>query len=160
VLSFKTDIPLRSALVQELGRHGLNLSDYKLEGHPLRWFEARSSFSAPRILLVGDAAGADALFGEGISLALGYGGLAADAIREAFTSLDFSFCNYRRVILHSEMGKALRRRTWWARFYYRLHWPIIQRLVWHHLGPVIVWIMRHFLIGWARRQEMKASRRT
>jgi flavin-dependent dehydrogenase len=74
VLFFKANIPLRSALEEELGRHGLHLSDYKLEGHPLRWFEAKSSFSAPRILLVGDAAGADALFGEGISLALGYGG--------------------------------------------------------------------------------------
>jgi flavin-dependent dehydrogenase len=160
VLSFKANIPLRFALEEELGRHGLHLSDYKLEGHPLRWFEARSSFSAPRILLVGDAAGADGLFGEGISLALGYGGLAAGAIQEAFTSQDFSFCNYRRTILRSEMGKALQQRNRWAKFFYRLHWPFIQRLTWHHLGPIIVWIMRNFLIGWARRQERKASGRT
>jgi len=158
VLSFKADLPLRSALEEELGRQGLHLPEYKLEGHPLRWFVAKSTFSAPRILLVGDAAGADALFGEGISPALGYGGLAAYAVREAFTSQDFSFRNYRRVILRSEMGKSLRRRTWWARFFYRLRWRLIQRLVWHHLGLVIVLIMRHFLIGWARRQERKASR--
>jgi flavin-dependent dehydrogenase len=107
---------------------------------------------------VGDAAGADALFGEGISIALGYGGLAAAVIREAFVRQDFSFINYRGIILHSEMGKALRRRTWWAKFFYHLHWPFIQRVTWHSLGPVIVWIMRHYLIGWARRQERRTSK--
>ena len=156
VLSVKPEISLRFALDEEFGRHGLHLSDYKLEGHPLRWFEAKSVFSARRVLLAGDAAGADALFGEGISIALGYGGLAARAIREAFASQDFSLCDYRRAILLSEMGKSLRRRTWWARFFYRLRWRPLQRLAWQALGPVIVWIMRHFLIGWARRQERKA----
>jgi len=156
VFSVNTKAPLRFALDEEFVRHGLQLSDYKLEGHPLRWFEAKSVFSARRVLLAGDAAGADALFGEGISIALGYGGLAARAIREAFASQDFSLCDYRRAILLSEMGKSLRRRTWWARFFYRLRWRPLQRLAWQALGPVIVWIMRHFLIGWARRQEGKA----
>jgi len=156
VHSIKADIPLRVALDEELGRHGLHLSDYKLEGHPIRWFDAKSVFCVPRLLLVGDAAGADALFGEGISIALGYGRVAAQAIQGAFTSQDFSFRDYRRAILHSEMGKSLQRRTWWARFFYRLRWRIIQRLVWHHLGPIIVWIMRAFLIGWAVREERKA----
>lgn len=153
VLSFKTDVPLRFALNEELGRHGLHLSDYKLEGHPIRWFDAKSVFSAPRVLLVGDAAGVDALFGEGISIALGYGGLAAQAIQDAFTKKDFSFPSYKRSILQAELGKALRWRTWWARFFYRLRWRRFQRLAWHHLGPIIIWIVRQFLIGWARRQE-------
>jgi flavin-dependent dehydrogenase len=152
----KKDISLRDALADEFKRHGYNLEDYKLNGHPLRWFEASSVFSAKRVLLVGDAAGVDALFGEGISIALGYGGFAANAIREAFARQDFSFHDYRRTILRSEMGKSLRRRTWWARFFYRLRWRFFQRLAWHHLGSIIFWIMRHFLIGWARRQERKA----
>jgi menaquinone-9 beta-reductase len=152
----KTRVPLRSALEDEFERHGLRLSDYKLEGHPIRWFEAGSLFSAPRILLAGDAAGADVLFGEGISIALGYGGLAAVAIREAFDRQDFSFGNYRRDILHSEMGKALRRRTGWARFFYHLKGPVFQKVAWRCLGPIIIWIMRHYLLGWAGRQERKA----
>ncbi|MCX6035039.1 MAG: hypothetical protein NTV38_08700, partial [Chloroflexi bacterium] len=155
VLSFKADVSLRFALDEEFGRHGLLLSNYRLEGHPIRWFDAKSVFSTRRILLVGDAAGVDVLFGEGISLALGYGEFAARAIRDAFASQDFSFRNYRRTILRSEMGKSLRRRTWWARFFYRLRWRLFQRLAWRHLGPIIVWIMRHSLIGWARRQERK-----
>jgi flavin-dependent dehydrogenase len=155
VFSSHGKAPLRAALNEEFVRHGLLMSAYKLEGHPIRWFEPKSVFSARRILLAGDAAGVDALFGEGISIALGYGALAADALREAFSTRDFSFGGYKDSILLSELGKALRRRTWWARFFYRLHWPSFQRLAWHHLGPVIVWIMRHFLIGWAQRQEAK-----
>jgi flavin-dependent dehydrogenase len=153
----KTDASLPDALADEFHRHGYELGEYELEGHPLRWFESKSAFSAPHILLVGDAAGADALFGEGISIALGYGSIAARSIQAAFAKDDFSFGDYKAAILRSEMGKALRRRTWWARFFYRLRWRRIQSLVWHHLGPIIEWIMDHYLIGWARRQERKRS---
>ena len=156
VLSYKADVPLRFALDEELGRHGLHLSDYKLEGHPIRWFEAKSEFSAPRVLLVGDAAGTDALFGEGISSALGYGWFAARAIQEAFTNKDFSFRGYKRSILKAELGKALRRRTWMARFFYRLRSARFQAFVWRKMGWFIEWAMRAFFIEWTRRQERKA----
>ena len=156
VQSVPDAIPLRAALADEFRRHGYELGDYRLEGHPLRWFEAKSQFSAPHILLAGDAAGADALFGEGISIALGYGRLAALAIRDAFTRQDFSFQSYPSAILRSEMGKSLRRRTWWARFFYRLRWPWVQRLAWRRLGWAITWIMQRFMIGWAARQERRS----
>jgi len=153
VQSVRTDVSLRDALADEFRRHGYALEGYKLEGHPLRWFEARSPFSAPRILLVGDAAGADALFGEGISLALGYGELAARSIREAFVRQDFSFRNYKSFLLGSELGRALRRRTWWARFFYPLRWPAFQRFFWRRLGWLVMAVMRRFLIGWAQRAK-------
>ena len=66
---------LMEALREELRRHGLDLGEYEVEGHPIRWFEPGTAFSAPRMLLAGDAAGTDALYGEGISLALGYGAI-------------------------------------------------------------------------------------
>ena len=133
----KTDISLQAALADEFGRHGYRLAEYKLEGHPLRWFEPKSAFSAAHVLLAGDAAGADALFGEGISIALGYGELAARAIQEAFLSKDFSFRDYRRIILRSELGKSLRRRTWMAKLFYRLRSRLIQALVWRRLGWLV-----------------------
>jgi len=157
VHNVRTGVSLRDALAEEFRRHGHVLDDYKLEGHPLRWFEAKSMFAAPRILLVGDAAGADALFGEGISIALGYGGLAAHAIQDAFARSDFVFRDYKRAILRSELGRALRRRTWWARFFYSLRHPAIQRLFWRRLGPIIEWIVHTFLIGWARRDEERKT---
>jgi len=63
--------------------------------------------SWPRLLLVGDAAGSDPLFGEGIAPALGYGQLAAQALHTAFVSGDFSFRNYRRQVLASPLGRFL-----------------------------------------------------
>lgn len=144
---------LRGMLEAELRRHGLSPADYPLEGHPLRWFDSRQVFSAPSLLLVGDAAGADALFGEGISIALGYGDLAARAILNAFASQDFSFGGYKKALLGSKMGKSLRLRTWMARFYYRLQWVPLQAFVWRNMGRVVAWAMRSFFIGWARRQE-------
>jgi flavin-dependent dehydrogenase len=155
VLSYKANVPLRFALDGELGRHGLLLSNYRLEGYPIRWFDAKSVFSARRALLVGDAAGADALFGEGISIALGYGGFAARAIQEAFTKEDFSFRDYKRSILQAELGKALRRRTWFAKFFYRLRSARFQAFVWRKMGWFVAWAMRTFFIGWARRQEKR-----
>jgi flavin-dependent dehydrogenase len=147
------DISLQAALADEFERHGYRLEDYRLEGHPLHWFEPKSVFSAPHILLVGDAAGADALFGEGISIALGYGQLAAQAIQAAFAGQDFHFREYKKDLLHSEMGKALQRRIWIAKVFYRLRSRTIQALVWRKLGWIVEWVMRRFMIGWARRQE-------
>ncbi len=151
VYPVETDISLPEALADEFGRHGYRLDKYKLEGHPLRWFEAKSAFSAPRILLVGDAAGADALFGEGISIALGYGHLAARAIKAAFDRQDFTFRGYKSSILRSELGKSLRRRTWMAKTFYRLRSRRIQAFVWRKLGWLVEWVMQTFMIGWAKR---------
>ncbi len=159
VYPLKKDISLQAALADEFSHHGYRLEDYALEGHPLRWFEARTAFSAPHILLVGDAAGADALFGEGISIALGYGSLAARAIQTAFASGDFRFRDYRRNILRSEMGKSLRRRTWMAKFAYRLRSRHIQALIWRRLGWLVEWVMQTFMIGWAKKRFTTKVRR-
>jgi flavin-dependent dehydrogenase len=151
VYPLKTELSLQGALADEFGRHGYRLEEYKLEGHPLRWFEPRSACSAPHVLLAGDAAGADALFGEGISIALGYGRYAAQAIQEAFIRKDFSFRDYKSTILHSKMGQALRRRTWMAKLFYRLRSRLVQALVWRRLGWLVEWVMQTFMIGWASR---------
>ena len=63
-----------------MARHGFNLDDHELKGHPIRWYDPFNPVSVPRVLLVGDAVGADPIFGEGISMALGYG---ADGLRFA-----------------------------------------------------------------------------
>ncbi len=80
---------LADALKDEFRHHGYDMASYELEGHPLRWFEPRSSFAASRILLVGDAAGGDALFGEGISIALGYGKIAAESYKRGLCTPGF-----------------------------------------------------------------------
>lgn len=78
-----------------------------LQGHPLHWFSPVNRFSIPRLLLVGDAAGVDPLFGEGIGPALAYGKLASVELSNAFRKNEFSFKFYRLRLLSSRVGRYL-----------------------------------------------------
>jgi hypothetical protein len=44
-----------------------------------------------------------------------------------------------------------------ARFFYRLQSEHFQAMLWRKMGWFVVWAMRAFFIGWARRQEGKAN---
>jgi hypothetical protein len=72
------------------------------------------------VLLAGDAAGVDPLLGEGISFALAYGEVVAEAIAAAFAQRRFDFADYpRRVRRHALLGQ-LPARASLARFRKRL----------------------------------------
>jgi menaquinone-9 beta-reductase len=107
-----------------------DLDDYKLKGHPIRWFDRRGRFAMPRVLLAGDSAGADPLVGEGISFALAYGDVAAQAIVDAFGRTDFTFADYRRRILDHWVLRQLPLRVRLARTAYLLNYPWLVRLGW------------------------------
>ncbi len=143
--------PLREPLAEEMERHGFHLADYELKGCPIRWFDPLSRFAVPGVLLVGDAAGADPMLGEGISMALGYGRLAALSLHRAFLLKDYSFLDYRRRILLSPLGRALTARAVIAQLSYHLRWRWFQRLVWRHLKGLVSAIAWLFVINWARR---------
>jgi flavin-dependent dehydrogenase len=144
---------LMAALADEMKAHGYNLEDYEIEGHPIRWFEASGEFSVPGLILAGDAAGVDALFGEGIAPALGYGRIAAKAIKAAFEKNDFSFSDYKKQVLSSEMGKSLRLRTLTARIFFGIRNAPIQRFIWTKLGAPTTFYVQNFLVYWANRQK-------
>jgi hypothetical protein len=141
---------LRTIVGSWLEQAGYRLDDYQLEGHPIRLFDAQSRFAAPNVVLVGDAAGVDATFGEGISLALGYGDLAAQTIDDAFRTGDFSFSGYRNAVLESRMGRSLKRRAWCAKALNRLPYPAAQKLIWWHMGPVARWFIKNVLFKWGQ----------
>jgi menaquinone-9 beta-reductase len=151
----KASRPLKEVLAEEIGAHGYNLEDYEIEGHPIRWFNAADNFSIPGLILVGDAAGVDALFGEGVAPALGYGRIAADAIQEACEKSDFSFSDYKKRLLASELGKSLRLRTLTARIFFSIRSAPIQRFIWTKTGPLTTFYVQNFLVYWARRQARK-----
>jgi flavin-dependent dehydrogenase len=88
-------------------------------GHPERWFSPIGSYSGPNVLLVGDAAGIEPLFGEGISMALAYGPIAAGAVKNAFEQKNFEFRNYTDAILRSHLGKILQRNRIVAKLFYK-----------------------------------------
>ena len=98
---------LKEPLAREMSRIGFNLEEYEIKGHPICWFSPENPMSALRVLFVGDAAGADPLFGEGISIALGYGALAAREIGEAMQLNEFSFTGYKNRVLSKPAGTVV-----------------------------------------------------
>ena len=145
--------PLRTPLSDEMQRHGCELMQSDLQGHPIRWFSPFSRFAVPRVVLVGDAAGADGIFGEGISIALGYGKLAAGAIRDAVARDDYSFRSYRGRVLTSPLGRALTLRTGITHILYRLHWEWFQRFFWRFLRPLVLAVSLLLVLNWSRRMR-------
>lgn len=110
------------------------------QSHPIHWFSPRNRFAYPRLLLVGEVAGVDPLFGEGIAPSLAYGQLAAQAIIDAFERQDFSFSTYRRRLRKSYLGRYLMTRWFTAEVCYRLAgqgW--FPPLVWS-LGRLLAWL--------------------
>jgi flavin-dependent dehydrogenase len=137
-------VSLKGVLEQGLARHGCPAGDCQLEGHPFRWFDRRAALAAPHVLLVGDAAGADPAVGEGISFALGYGEVAAAALRDAFERDDFSFSSYRDRVLRHRVGRYLSLRAAGAHLLYGLRNRYLLRAIW----PLVGWLAEQVMIDW------------
>jgi len=153
VLAYKQRPALKDSLAEEMARHGFDLSQYEIKGHPIRWFSPFNQFAVPHVILVGDAAGADGIFGEGISIALGYGLIAAQSVRDAFARNDFSFDEYRKRILLSPLGQALTIRTGITHILYHLHWAWFQKFFWRIFKPVVAVAAWLFVLNWAKRMK-------
>lgn len=128
---------LNELLRLELAKEGISPKPQELRGGVLRNFDPAIPLSRPRVLLVGDAAGADPLFGEGISFALNYGKVAAGSIIEAVDHNDFSFATYSRALNQSPIGRNLLLRTRIATLLAHNHWLLSTRIgeLLMHLAP-------------------------
>ena len=146
---------LKEPLAKEMARLGFNLDDYEIKGHPIRWFSLENPMSVPRVLLVGDAVGADPLFGEGISIALGYGALAAREIGESFQRNEFSFSGFRRRVLRSALGQTLIARWIIAYIIYSFKWKWFQILLWRVMKPIVLVVSWLFVLNWGKRLKVK-----
>ena len=130
---------LKEELATSLAVRDRDLNDYKLKGHPIRWWDENGRFAINRVILVGDAAGADPLFGEGISFALAYGEVGAAAVVDAFTRQDFSFATYRDRLLDNYLFRHLNFRTKLARYAYKIKSPTYVRAGWQVARWLIKW---------------------
>jgi geranylgeranyl reductase family protein len=117
----KKRISLKSAFTHWLTERGLDLNNFNVQAHPALRYEPRSPCCQYRILLVGDAAGVDPLFGEGITSALALGMIAAQSAFDAIRTKDFSFFDYEKHIRSSSIGNMMRRRRTFARRLYSGH---------------------------------------
>jgi geranylgeranyl reductase family protein len=111
-------LSLKGAFARWLGGQGIDLNGFALRAHPALRYEPKACCSKPRVLLVGDAAGVDPLFGEGITSALALGVVAAHAAFDAILKRDFSFSDYEKRIYSSSIGTLMRRRRLLARRLY------------------------------------------
>ncbi|HLE89773.1 MAG TPA: NAD(P)/FAD-dependent oxidoreductase [Anaerolineales bacterium] len=153
ILANKKRPQLKEPLAQEMSRLGFDLNDYEIKGHPIRWFSPRNEMSVPRVLLVGDTVGADPLFGEGISIALGYGAVAARVICDAIRRNDFSFRDYRRRVLLSPLGQTLLARWFTAYIVYPIKWKWFQILAWRIMKPIAKAAAWMFVLNWGKRMR-------
>lgn len=138
---------LKQTFGEWLSDSRVDLDEYPLRGHPVRWFSPEAEFSQPHVLLAGDAAGVDALFAEGISYAMEYGDLVTDALCEAYQRDDFSFTAYREQLLASQLGSLLRRRAWAAQQLYLYKVPPFWRVFWWFASIAPRW-MQHAVGAW------------
>ena len=97
---------LTALLARHLQRFGVHL-DAPARGWPAWGYTPSASVSAQRLLLCGDAAGIDALTGEGIAVGLEEGPLVARAIVAALASGDFAFQRYARDVRRAIVGREL-----------------------------------------------------
>ena len=142
---------LKQPLADEMDRQGYQLGDYEIKGHPIRWYTPQNKVAIPRVLLVGDAVGADAIFGEGISMALGYGVIAAREVAESFQRNEFSFRGYKRRLARSGLGQTLFARWLIAQIIYSLKWRWFQILLWRFLKPIVLLTAWTFVLNWSKK---------
>jgi len=92
-------------LTQALARHGVTLPNAR--GWPAWPYAPKVPVAAPHLLCVGDAAGIDALTGEGIAVGLEEGPIAGEAICRALDRAEFSFTGYGAAIRRGVVGREL-----------------------------------------------------
>ncbi|HEX8951733.1 MAG TPA: NAD(P)/FAD-dependent oxidoreductase [Polyangia bacterium] len=112
---------LEALLRRHLGRLGITLPK-AARGWPAFGYRPSAPIAAPRLVTVGDAAGIDALTGEGIAVGMEQAQVAADAIVAALGSGDFRFAGYRRAVRRATVGRELAIDRWLARLLYRGDW--------------------------------------
>lgn len=87
-----------------LAARGLRMEDYKLKPFGERGFDPGAPIAAPRVVLVGEAAGIDIATGEGIAQAIAYGAVAAPYLTRALETDTLDFSDWKRVVTRSRLG--------------------------------------------------------
>lgn len=102
----KSGAEIEALLREGLAAYGVTLGD-EARGWPAWRFRSRARLAAPHLVCVGDAAGIDALTGEGIAVGLEHGPIAAEAVTRALSTGDFRFEDYGAAVRRAVVGREL-----------------------------------------------------
>jgi len=97
---------LERLLERVLARYGVQLPG-GARGWPAWPYEPRASLSSPHLICTGDAAGIDALTGEGIAVGLEEGPLVAATVDEALTTQRYTMEDHGRAVREAVVGREL-----------------------------------------------------
>jgi flavin-dependent dehydrogenase len=112
-----------------LAARGLDIGRYRIKQFAERGLELDAEISAPRVLLVGEAAGIDIATGEGIGQAIEYGALAGPYLAKAFERDHLRFSDWRQVVRGRHLGKQMRIRHACYRWFYGPNRELAERVV-------------------------------
>lgn len=98
---------LAALCARHLLRHGVKVGAHDLRGWPAWGYDPALPLSAPHLCLCGDAAGIDALTGEGIAVALEQGRIAGQAICAGLARGDLRLAGYGRALRRARVGREL-----------------------------------------------------
>jgi len=122
---------VRAQLEAHLAGRGLRLADHAIKQLAEHGLDPRAPLSAPRVILVGEAAGIDFPTGEGIAQALGYGAIAAPYLIAGLRQDRLGFLDWRTTLLASAEGRFLHRRWRGGRMLFSAARPRLERALLH-----------------------------
>ncbi len=102
-------VSLRDLFAAVMRERGFRLERSRLEAWSAPLYHPSSPQGSPGVLLAGDALGVDPWLGEGISVELDTGVLAAQAAADALVDGRFDFSDYRLRLRESEVGRQMER---------------------------------------------------
>lgn len=106
-----TSAPLAERFEGRLRAQGLRLGDHTQKRFSERGFEVHKPFAAPRVALVGEAAGIDPITGEGIAQAIEYAHAAGPYLAARLAAGELGFEDWGEHVRRSRIGFDLGVRT-------------------------------------------------
>ena len=112
-----------------LRARGLDPARYRHKQYAERGWEPGADISAPRVLLVGEAAGIDIATGEGIGQAIEYGAIAGPYLARAFERGVFRFSDWTGTVAGHHLGRQLWIRHQCYHWFYGPKRPAVERVM-------------------------------
>jgi flavin-dependent dehydrogenase len=119
----------RARIGAYLRARGLDPKRFRHKQYAERGWEPGVEISAPRVLLVGEAAGIDIATGEGIGQAIEYGAVAGPYLAKAFERDVFRFSDWTEVVRRHHLGFQLRIRHACYRWFYGPKRAAVERVM-------------------------------